>query len=411
MSADRCRSCEAELRLPLCDLGMSPLSNANVTIEDLARGEMFFPLCPMVCESCWLVQLPQVERPDRIFSDDYAYFSSYSDSWLAHSRAYCEQMCRRLALGPRSQVVEIASNDGYLLQYFKASGIPVLGIEPAANCAEVAQAKGIETRTEFFGRDTASRLAAEGLQADLLLGNNVLAHVPDINDFVAGLKIALKSSGVVTMEFPHLLQLIRHGQFDTIYHEHYSYLSLMAVSEIFARHGLSIFDVEELTTHGGSLRIFARHAEDGSHVEANVANFQSVERRAGLDRASTYQDFGRHVQESKRKLLTFLIRAKEEGRRVWGYGAPAKGNTLLNYCGIRSDLVEATVDRSPHKQGRFLPGSRIPIYAPDRLVDARPDFVLILPWNLRDEIVEKMSIVRSWGGRFLIPVPEVTVLP
>jgi hypothetical protein len=382
-----------------------------VNADELARGEMFFPLKPMVCESCWLVQLPELETPDRIFLDDYAYFSSYSDSWLAHSNSYCEQMRGRFHLGLRSQVVEIASNDGYLLQYFKAAGIPVLGIEPAANCAVVAQGKGIETWIRFFGRETAHRLAAEGRTADLLLGNNVLAHVPDINDFVAGLKIALKPTGVVTMEFPHLLQLVRHVQFDTIYHEHYSYLSLIAVSSVFARHGLCIFDVEELTTHGGSLRIFARHTGAGSHAEnLAVARIESAEREAGLDQASTYRDFGRRVEQSKRKLLSFLIRAKEEGLQVWGYGAPAKGNTLLNYCGIRSDLVAATVDRSPHKQGRFLPGSRIPIYAPERLVEARPDYVLILPWNLRDEIVEKMSMIRRWGGRFVVPVPEVSVL-
>lgn len=404
-----CRFCAAPLTLTFCDLGMSPLSNANVRPDHLQNAEKFYPLHTFVCENCWLVQLPEHETPDQIFSADYAYFSSYSDSWLAHSKAYCEQMTQRFGLGDRSQVVEIASNDGYLLQYFQAQGVPVLGIEPAANCAEAARGKGIQSWVTFFGVATAKELCAAGRQADLLLGNNVLAHVPDINDFVAGLALALKHDGVITMEFPHLLKLIEHNQFDTIYHEHYSYLSLLAVRAIFARHGLSLFDVQELKTHGGSLRIYACH--EGARVPLpGVATLLARERAEGLDGAQTYREFERRVHETKFRLLEFLIAARRDNKRVWGYGAPAKGNTLLNFCGIRTDLIDATVDRSPHKQGRYLPGTRIPVFAPENLIEARPDYVLILPWNLRDEIVQQMAVVRSWGGRFVVPIPDVQVL-
>jgi 2-polyprenyl-3-methyl-5-hydroxy-6-metoxy-1,4-benzoquinol methylase len=411
MSDYACRFCNAPLRLTFCDLGMSPLSNAYLRDGQLQAAEKFYPLHSYVCEQCWLVQLPAHETPDHIFGQDYAYFSSYSDSWLAHCKAYCELMVQRFGFGATSQVVEIASNDGYLLQYFKAQGVPVLGIEPAANCAAVAEAKGIASLVRFFGVKTATELRDSGRGADLLLGNNVLAHVPDLNDFVAGLKIALNPRGIVTMEFPHLLQLMTHNQFDTIYHEHYSYLSLLAVRAIFARHGLTLFDVQELPTHGGSLRIYARHSDDESRpVAATVAALLTRESSAGLDRAAAYRTFERQVQDTRYKLLEFLIRAKRDGKRVWGYGAPAKGNTLLNYCGIRADLLEATVDRSPHKQGLYLPGTHIPIHAPARLDEARPDYVLILPWNLKDEIVRQVVHIRDWGGRFVVPIPQVQVL-
>jgi len=410
VSAYPCRFCGAPLALTFCDLGMSPLSNAFLRAEQLQQSEKFYPLHSYVCERCWLVQLPAHETPDHIFNQDYAYFSSYSDSWLAHSKAYCERMIARFGFGAESQVVEIASNDGYLLQYFKARGVPVLGVEPAANCAAAAEARGIPTLVRFFGVQTATELRDSGRAADLLLGNNVLAHVPDLNDFVAGLKLALKRGGVVTMEFPHLLQLMQHNQFDTIYHEHYSYLSLLAVRGIFARHGLALFDVEELPTHGGSLRIYARHTEYGAPAAPPVEALLRRERQAGLDTPAAYERFEAQVREARYKLLEFLIGARREGKRVWGYGAPAKGNTLLNYCGIRGDLVEATVDRSPHKQGLFLPGTHIPIHAPARLAEARPDYVLILPWNLKEEIVQQAAHIRDWGGRFIVPIPSVQVL-
>jgi SAM-dependent methyltransferase len=354
------------------------------------------------------VQLQAVETPERIFSD-YAYFSSYSDSWLAHARDYCSAMTARFGLNTGSFVVEIASNDGYLLRNFVAAGIPSLGVEPAANVAQVAREQGVETEIAFFGRETAARLARERRQADLLLGNNVLAHVPDLNDFVAGLRILLAPDGVVTMEFPHLLELILHNQFDTIYHEHFSYFSLLTVRQVFAAHGLEIFDVDRLATHGGSLRIYAAHAGRRPAGE-RVTGLEAEERARGLDRLETYARFGEQVQHTKRVLLDFLIRAKEERKRVVAYGAPAKGNTLLNYCGIRTDFIDYTVDRSPHKQGLFLPGSRIPIHAPQRIRETRPDYVLILPWNLREEIAGQMSDIRDWGGRFVVPIPRVEVV-
>jgi SAM-dependent methyltransferase len=408
MSALTCRFCRTPLRCQFADLGVSPLSNAYLRGDQLSRMEPFFPLTVYVCETCFLVQLPAVETPENIFSN-YAYYSSYSESWLEHSLRYCAAMKERLGLGRESQVIEIASNDGYLLQYFAEAGVPVLGIEPAANVAEAAQARGIETIVKFFGLATGTELAAAGREADLLLGNNVLAHVPDINDFVAGMRVALKPNGTITMEFPHLMRLMIGNQFDTIYHEHVSYLSLLTVRQIFAAHGLTVFDVDELPTHGGSLRIYAAHA-DVAEVRPSVDALEGRERLFGLDRINAYLGFAEQVRQSKRSLLRFLIRAREEGKQVVGYGAPAKGNTLLNYCGVRTDLLEFTVDRSPHKQGLFLPGTRIPIHAPERISETRPDYVLILAWNLRDEIVEQMRHVRDWGGRFVVPIPSVEVL-
>ena len=407
-----CRFCGHPLSHSFCDLGMSPLSNANVRPEALQRAEKFYPLQAYVCEQCWLVQLPEHESPEQIFAQDYAYFSSFSDSWLAHARAYVDSMIERFGYGAHSRVVEIASNDGYLLRWFQQRGVPVLGVEPAANCAAAAAALGIRSVTEFFGEATARKLAAQGESADLLLGNNVLAHVPDLRDFVAGLPLLLKPGGVVTMEFPHLLQLIRGNQFDTVYHEHFSYLSLLAVERVFAASGLTIFDVQELPTHGGSLRIFARHAEDvAKPVLAAVHALRDREIAAGLTQVDTYRRFSAQVEETKFKLLEFLIAARRAGKKVWGYGAPAKGNTLLNYCGVRADLLQATVDRSPHKQGLYLPGTHIPILGPEAIDRARPDYLLLLPWNLRDEIVGKMVHVRGWGCRFVVPIPEVQVLP
>ena len=407
-----CRFCASPLEATFCDLGMSPLSNSFLKPEQLARHEPFYPLHAWVCGKCFLVQLEEFEPPEHIFSNEYAYFSSYSDTWLEHSRRYVEEMSRRFALGAKSLVVEIASNDGYLLQYFVQRGVPVLGIEPAANCARVAEQKGVRTRVAFFGMRLAEELAREGKRADLLLGNNVLAHVPNLNDFVQGLQRLLGPQGVVTMEFPHLLNLIEQNQFDTIYHEHFSYLSFLTVEKIFARHGLVPFDVAEIPTHGGSLRVFARHAEDASKpVGAAVRALQAKEARAGLDRMATYSAFDDKVKRTKRRLLDFLVTAKNQGKRIAGYGAPAKGNTLLNYCGVRADFLDFTVDRSPHKQGCFLPGTRLPIFAPDKLKEARPDYVLILPWNLKDEIVQQVGYIRDWGGRFVVPIPEVAVLP
>jgi SAM-dependent methyltransferase len=410
MSAPACRFCRAPLEHTFCDLGMSPLSNAFLTADKLNAMEPFYPLHAYVCRSCFLVQLQEFQSPEQIFSD-YAYFSSYSESWLAHANAFAGQMTQRFGLGPASQVVEIASNDGYLLQYFKSGGISVLGIEPAANVAKAAEAKGIPTVVKFFGKQTAHELAAAGRCADLLVGNNVLAHVPDLNDFVAGLGFLLKPSGVITMEFPHLFRLMEETQFDTIYHEHFSYFSFTTAERVFARHGLTLFDVEEIPTHGGSLRIYARHAANSAAaVTGRMIALRHREADAGLDRIETYSGFGERVKEAKRALLDFMIAARREGKRIAGYGAAAKGNTLLNYCGIRGDFLDYVVDRSPHKQGRFLPGTHIPVYHPDKIRETRPDYLLILPWNLRDEIVGQMGHIREWGGRFVVPIPEVEVL-
>ncbi|HET6515124.1 MAG TPA: class I SAM-dependent methyltransferase [Thermodesulfovibrionales bacterium] len=410
-SADNvCRFCKTPLHHVFVDLGVSPLANSYLKEEQLRKMEPHYPLCVYVCDRCYLVQLPEVQSPEEIFSD-YAYFSSYSESWLRHARDYTGLMVDRFGFDSRSQVIEIASNDGYLLQYFKEKGVPVLGIEPAKNVAKAAQEAGIPTIVKFFGTETARELAAQGTHADLLLGNNVLAHVPDINDFVAGMKIVLKPRGVITMEFPHLMRLIDENQFDTIYHEHYSYLSLLSVEKVFASHGLTLFDVDELPTHGGSLRIYARHAEDESRpVDRKIHDLRKKEASAGLASLDSYQSFNEKVKETKRKVLTFMIEAKRSGKSIAAYGAPAKGNTLLTYCGIRTDFIDFTVDRSPHKQDHYLPGTHIPIYHPDRITDAKPDYLIILPWNLKEEIMDQMSSIREWGGKFVVFIPEVRIL-
>jgi SAM-dependent methyltransferase len=410
MSQLACRFCGAPVDAVFADLGMSPLANSYLPPERVNMMEPFYPLTAWVCGKCFLVQLEQFETPEQIFSD-YAYFSSYSSSWLEHSQRYAEQMIERLGLDERSQVVELASNDGYLLQFFRERQISVLGVEPAANVAEVAKEKGISTVVEFFGEDVARRLAGDA-SADLLLGNNVLAHVPDLNDFVAGMKVLLKPGGVITMEFPHLMRLIEDHQWDTIYHEHFSYFSFLTVSAVFEAHGLRLFDVEELTTHGGSLRIFGAHAEDSGKPESGAASvLREREREAGYERLETYLGYGPQVEQDKRQILRFLIDLKERGSSVVGYGAPAKGNTLLNYCGVRREFIDYTCDLNPHKQGHFLPGSHIPICSPEKIREDRPDVVLILPWNLKDEIVEQLSFIREWGGRFAARTPELTLLP
>jgi 2-polyprenyl-3-methyl-5-hydroxy-6-metoxy-1,4-benzoquinol methylase len=387
---------------------MTPLSNAYLKPEQLERMEPFYPLHAWVCGKCFLVQLEQFESPKRIFGDDYAYFSSYSDLWLAHARSYVEAMSARFDC---RFVMEIASNDGYLLQYFAQRGVPVLGVEPAANVAAAAERKGVPTLVKFFGTATARELVAAGKRPDVLIGNNVLAHVPDLHDFVEGVRIVLAPRGVITMEFPHLLRLIRENQFDTIYHEHFSYFSFFVAESVFAAHGLTIFDVEDIPTHGGSLRIFARHATyDALGVTPRVDALRRREKEAGLGQLDTYSAFAGEVRATKRALLRFLVEANDSGRRVAGYGAPAKANTLLNYCGVRTDLLEYTVDRSPQKQGRFLPGTHIPVYAPEKLRETRPDYVLLLPWNLKDELVVQLDYVGGWGGKLVLPIPRVTVL-
>jgi SAM-dependent methyltransferase len=405
-----CRSCGTRLRHTFADLGMSPLANSYLKSSQLNEMEPFYPLHVYVCDSCFLVQLPPVKRPEEIFSD-YAYFSSYSDSWLEHARSYCESVIGRFGLGDRSLVLEIASNDGYLLQYFVARGIPVLGIEPAQNVADAAIKRGIPTMVRFFGEELSSELRANGKLPDLVIGNNVLAHVPDLNGFVKAMKTVLHERGLITLEFPHLMRLMEENQFDTVYHEHVFYFSLIAIEKLFERHGLAVFDVEELRTHGGSLRIYARHREDPSKpVCEGVRSLLSKEKAAGLADLERYVSFGEQVKQTKRKLLDFLIDAKSQGTSIVAYGAPAKGNTLLNYCGVRTDFIDYTVDRSPHKQGLFLPGTRIPIYQPDRVRETKPDYLLILPWNLKNEIMDQMSYIRDWGGRFVVPIPEVKVL-
>jgi len=409
MSETVCRFCGAPLRDVFADLGMSPLANDYLPADRVNAMEPFYPLRALVCAKCFLVQLEEFETPEQIFSD-YAYFSSYSSSWLEHSRRYAEQMVQRLGLDGASHVVEIASNDGYLLQFFHDRQIPVLGIEPAANVAKVALQKGIPTLVEFFGRDTASSLAGES-SADLLLGNNVLAHVPDLNDFVAGMKILLKPGGVITMEFPHLMRLIEENQWDTIYHEHFSYFSFLTVGRVFEAHGLRLFDVEELPTHGGSLRIYGAHADDPQKPESDAAReLREREREAGYEDLDIYLGYGRRVEADKRQILSFLIDLKSQGLSVVGYGAPAKGNTLLNYCGLGPDFIDYTCDLNPHKQGHFLPGSHIPIRAPEAILQDKPDVVLILPWNLKEEIVEQLAFIREWGGRFAARTPELTLI-
>lgn len=404
-----CRFCNTPLEQTFVDLGMSPLCESFLRADQINQMEPFYPLHVYVCEKCFLVQLEQYVSAEDIFTD-YAYFSSYSDSWLAHAKKYTEQMVERFGFNAKSLVMELASNDGYLLQYFVARGIPALGIEPAANVAKVAIEKGVPTLVKFFGRQTAQELVADGRQADLLLGNNVLAQVPDLNDFVAGMKIALKLGGVITNEFPHLSRLMEENQFDTIYHEHFSYFSLLTTEKIYFAHGLRVFDVEELPTHGGSLRIFACHNDDASKPTcARVTQLRAREEAAGLSKLDAYAAFAEQVKETKRKLLEFLVQARRAGKSVVGYGAPGKGNTLLNYCGIRTDFLDFTVDRNPHKHGKFLPGTHIPIEHPDRIKQARPDYLFILPWNLKDEIIEQNGYIRKWGGKFVVPIPEVKV--
>lgn len=409
MSSARCRFSGKLLEHTFADLGITPLANSYLTSEQMQAAEKFYPLHAYVCSDCLLVQLEEFESPDHIFSD-YAYFSSFSDSWLRHAQAYAESMIERFKFNHRHQVIEIASNDGYLLQYFKQRDVPVLGIEPAANVARAAEEKGIPTLVKFFGAAAAQDLVREGVQADLLIGNNVLAHVPQLKDFIAGMKIILKPGGIFTMEFPHLLQLMKQNQFDTIYHEHFSYFSFLTVEAIFSEQGLILFDVEELPTHGGSLRIYGRHLEaEAPAVSRRVFELRKKESEAGLDCLETYLNFGEEVKETKRKLLSFLIHARDRGETIVAYGAPAKGNTLLNYCGVGTDFIEYTVDRSPHKQGMFLPGTRIPILHPDKIAESKPDYLLILPWNLKEEIMEQMSCIREWGGKFVVPIPEVQV--
>jgi SAM-dependent methyltransferase len=404
-----CRFCGAQLQQTFVDLGMSPLCETYPTAADFHRGEVYYPLHVYVCTECFLVQLEEFERAENIFGD-YAYFSSYSDSWLKHAENYCQAMREQLGLHRGSLVVEVASNDGYLLQYFVKQGIPVLGVEPAANVAKVAVEKGVPTLVKFFGAAVAEELVAKGTSADLVLGNNVLAQVPDLNDFVEGLKILLKPEAVLTLEFPHLLRLIERNEFDTIYHEHFSYFSLFSTVRILAAHGLKVYGVEELPTHGGSLRVFACRAESNTHpVAPSVTKVLADEERAGLTKPKGYNNFAEQVKQTKLELLNFLLEAARQGKSVAGYGAPGKSATLLHYCGIGKDLIEYTVDRSPYKQGRHLPGTHIPIYHPDRIRETKPDYVVILPWNLKSEIMQQLQFIREWGGRFVVPIPKLAV--
>jgi len=405
-----CRFCGSHRHQTFVDLGMSPLCESYLTREQLDQMEPFYPLYAFVCENCFLVQLKEYVTAESIFSD-YAYFSSYSDSWVEHARRYAEAMIKRFQLNRDNRVVEIASNDGYLLQHFVARNVPALGVEPAANVAAVARKKGIATRNAFFGRECAREMVEEGLRADLIAANNVLAHVPDLNSFVAGLKILLADSGVLTVEFPHLMRLIEENQFDTIYHEHFCYFSFCTVIRVFAAHGLTVFDVEKLPTHGGSLRVYARHEQDtGKPVTQRAEELRRRELEAGYERIETYLSYAPQVAETKRKLLDFLIEVRRAGKHVAGYGAPGKGNTLLNYCGIRTDFIDYTVDRNPIKHGKFLPGTHIPIHEPQHIFETQPAYVVILPWNLKDEIVRQLEGIREWGGRFVLPIPELTEL-
>ena len=410
VSSMNCRFCGSHALRSVIDLGMSPLCQTHIKPEDLNKMEPFYPLHAFVCEQCFLVQLDEFASPTDLF-EEYAYFSSYSDSWIEHARQYVEAVAGRFGLDRNNLVMEIASNDGYLLQHFVRKSVPVVGIEPAANVAKVAVEKGVRTDVMFFGSENAGRLAAKYRRPDLIIGNNVLAHTPFLNDFVRGLKVLLGPLGVVTMEFPHLLRLMQENQYDTIYHEHFSYFSFTTVEKVFAAQGLTLFDVEELPTHGGSLRIYARHDEDTTKpIGEAVRALKEEESRYGLTRLETYADFTERVNETKRALLSFLIEQKRAGRSIAGYGAPGKGNTLLNYCGIRQDFLDYTVDRSPYKQGKYTPGTRIPILAPDKIKETRPDFLLILPWNLQKEIVAQTAYIRSWGGKWIVPIPELSII-
>lgn len=405
-----CRGCGNCLSLPLIDLGTAPPSNAYLRAEQLGAAEAWVPLKVAVCEQCWLVQTEDYTRADALFDADYAYFSSYSSSWLAHARDYVAQMVERFGLTTQSRVVEIAANDGYLLQYVAERGIPCLGVEPTRSTAQAAREKGLEIREVFFGQQAAEALAGEGWSADLMAANNVLAHVPDINDFLRGFATLLKADGVATFEFPHLLCLMAAHQFDTLYHEHYSYLSLTAVNTLCQRNGLEIFDVSELPTHGGSLRVFVQRAGGPQVRRTGVDDLLGIEQGVGVTTAAFYNTLAPAAERIKHQLLRFLLQAKAEGKRVVGYGAAAKGNTLFNYAGVKPDLLAWVADANPHKQGKFLPGSRIPVVAPERLAIEQPDYVLVLPWNLLQEVSQQQAQVREWGGRFVIAVPELTIL-
>lgn len=410
MTAHNCRFCDAPLKHCFVDLGSTPLANAYLTAEQLTQPEPSYPLRAFVCSECWLVQADAFVPPEAIFTH-YAYFSSYSDSWVEHARRFTMMARERFGLGATSQVIEVASNDGYLLKHFVEAGVPVLGVEPAENVAEVARSIGVPTEARFFGKETAADLVSRGHAADIIIGNNVLAHVPDINDFVGGLSTVLKPDGVVSVEFPHLLRLMESIQFDTVYHEHFYYLSLLAVEKVFAAHGLKVFDVEELPTHGGSLRILACRTASTAHATGpGLAKVRADEKAAGFDRTETYEAFQSRVAPIKEGLLSFLQAAKRNGKSVAAYGAAAKGNTLLNFCGVGTDLIDYVVDRNPHKQGHYLPGSKLPIYAPEKMEETRPDYVLILPWNIKNEVVSGNSKVTAWGGQFAVAVPELTVL-
>ncbi|GBF32290.1 hypothetical protein DCCM_0484 [Desulfocucumis palustris] len=406
----KCRFCDNELNDIFLSLGSSPLSNSYLTREQLLKMEPYYPLKVYVCNKCFLVQLEEFESPQHIFND-YAYFSSYSDTWLKHAKDYAAKMIKLFNINNQSTVIEIASNDGYLLQYFIQRGIPVLGIEPAANVAKVAKEKGIPTETVFFGLHAAKELVKKGKYADLIVGNNVLAHVPNLNDFIKGLKFLLKPKGIITLEFPHLMRLIEGIQFDTIYHEHFSYFSLLTLEKVFDKYGLTVFDVEELSTHGGSLRIYVRHQDDNTRtITERIYDLKDRETKFGLMDINFYTSFGEKVNAVKLDMLNFLIKVKKEGKSIVGYGAPAKGNTLINYCGIKTDFLDYTVDKNPHKQGRYLPGSHIPIESPEKIKKTKPDYVFILPWNLKDEIMEQMNFVRDWNCKFVIPIPMLKVI-
>ena len=406
----KCRFCNTPINHQLLDLINSPPSNSFLTIEQLNEPEVFYPLKVLVCENCFLVQIDEYKKSTEIFDQAYVYFSSFSSTWLTHAKNYCTQMIERFAINRQSKVIEIASNDGYLLQYFLEQQIPVLGIEPTKNTAEVARNKGIETITDFFGTDLADDLIQKGIYADLIIGNNVLAHVPDINDFVAGMKIVLSPHGIITMEFPHLIKLIDNNQFDTIYHEHFSYLSFYTVQKIFYSQGLEIFDVDEISTHGGSLRIYAKHLDDKTNVvTSKVDELISKEMLKGVGDLEYYKGFNENVEKIKLELLTFLIDQKKNGNKVAAYGAAAKGNTLLNYCGIKKDMVSFVVDANPNKQNKFLPGSHIPVVDESMLKREKPDIVIIFPWNLSQEIIDQLFYIRSWGGKFLIPIPSLVI--
>jgi 2-polyprenyl-3-methyl-5-hydroxy-6-metoxy-1,4-benzoquinol methylase len=407
-----CRFCNHPLTNTFVDLNSSPPSNSFLTAKQLNEGETYYPLLLHVCEQCFLVQIDEYEKADSIFNEDYVYFSSYSSSWLKHCEQYCNMISKRLGLNESSLVVEIASNDGYLLQYFHKNNIPVLGIEPTKGTADVAISKGVRTEVEFFGEQTATKLSAKYGKADLLIGNNVLAHVPNINDFVKGLKIELKSDGVITMEFPHLLKLIEECQFDTVYHEHFSYLSFTTVEKIFAAQGLTLFDVEEIPTHGGSLRIYGQHQEytTSRAITSNVATLKEKEKQFGLTDINSYKEFQQRVNQVKYRFLEFVIQQKKSGKKIAAYGAAAKGNTFLNYCGVKADLIDFVVDISPYKQGKFLPGCHIPVVNEEKLKAEKPDFIIILPWNIKAEIMEQLSYVKDWGAKFVTAIPELRIL-